>query len=133
MENLVNPIKIKTHVSSFFGHRPDPIKKNITQFHNGIDLSMQIGTEIFSPVEGKAFHIINDMGGYQLIILASNGMRFGFAHLNNYAVKHNEAVKAGQLIAYSGNSGKHTTGAHLHFTVTDVKGQKVNPLLFFKF
>ncbi len=36
-------------------------------------------------------------------------------HLDKYNVKVGDRVKAGDIIAYSGNTGIQTTGAHLHF------------------
>ncbi|MBU5909591.1 M23 family metallopeptidase, partial [Vibrio cholerae O1] len=35
-----------------------------------------------------------------------------YLHLDKYNVKVGDRVKAGDIIAYSGNTGKQTTGAH---------------------
>lgn len=46
-------------------------------------------------------------------------------------VKGKDFVKAGTVIGWGGNSGKFTTGAHLHFTLRK-NGKAVDPMPYFK-
>jgi murein DD-endopeptidase len=65
-------------------------------------------------------------GGNEVIIKHSNGYKTGYAHLTRALVKKGDHIKQGHVIALSGNTGK-STGAHLHFTLTDPSGAKVDP------
>ena len=51
-----------------------------------------------------------------------------YAHLSSYVVKNGQAVEEGQLIGYTGNTGK-SSGAHLHFEVI-LGGVRRNPLVW---
>ena len=52
-----------------------------------------------------------------------------YAHLDKFNVRRGQKVKRGELIAYSGNSGR-STAPHLHYEVHK-NGKKVNPINFF--
>ncbi len=75
------------------------------------------GTPIKAPTNGKVTRIFNnELGGKVLQIAEDNGeYHQWYLHLDKYNVKAGDRVKAGDIIAYSGNTGKQTTGAHLHF------------------
>lgn len=124
--NWISPLQIKTWITSPFGKRG-------SEFHNGVDLHAPMGTAVIAPFDGVAFLSVNKDGGNQLVIQHDNGYHTGYAHLSKRMVSHGEKVKQGQLVAATGNSGAHTTAAHLHFTVTDKTGKKVNPLEVFNF
>lgn len=114
-------------VTSPFGTRIHPVKK-IKSFHNGVDFKGKVGDAIYSPFDGivKGTNI-HPTGGLQLFILHSNGYTTGYAHLNKVFVKKGQAVKQGEQIAEVGASGR-VTGPHLHFTVTDATGNKIDPM-----
>lgn len=78
---------------------------------------MPKGTPIKAPTNGKVTRIFNnELGGKVLQITEDNGeYHQWYLHLDKYNVKVGDRVKAGDIIAYSGNTGKQTTGAHLHF------------------
>ena len=127
---MIPPVKGK--VSSKFGNRKHPIS-GITTFHNGVDIAIPVGTVIISPYSGKVAQVnVSDLGGKQIIIKHDNGYKTGYAHLSSQLVVTGEKVKKGQKIALSGNTGQ-STGPHLHLTLTNPSGQKIDPESLFKF
>jgi hypothetical protein len=72
-------------------------------------------------VPGKTPPIaLENIGGNRVIIRIAGGVYTSFMHLRHGSVrvKAHQRVKRGEVIAEVGNSGQ-TTGAHLHFQVTD--------------
>jgi murein DD-endopeptidase MepM/ murein hydrolase activator NlpD len=118
-------------ITSKFGNRKHPIT-NVISFHNGIDIAAPTGTPIIAPYDGKVINTYtNSKGGKSMIIKTNDGYLTGYAHLNNYAVKKDDIVKRGQKIAEVGITGA-VTGPHLHFTVSDLQGNKIDPEEMFK-
>ena len=68
-----------------------------------------------------------------MILIADSGKKYGFAHLSSFDVGSGTRVPAGMGIAKTGASGTRPNGkgygAHLHLTVTDANGKKINPEL----
>ena len=125
-------VPVKGRVTSKFGSRKHPVTGVITN-HNGVDIAAPLGTPIVAPLDGTVIDVnTHQTGGKQLIIKHINGYRTGYAHLSKYAVNKGDKVKQGQVIAYVGNTGV-STGPHLHFTVTNPMGIKVNPEDYFTF
>ena len=56
-------------------------------------------------------------------IAATTGV---YAHLSSICVSVGQRVSAGDLIAYSGNTGN-SSGPHLHYEVNDENGNPLNP------
>ena len=63
---------------------------------------------IKAPTNGKVTRIFNnELGGKVLQIAEDNGeYHQWYLHLDKYNVKVGDRVKAGDIIAYSGNTGK---------------------------
>lgn len=132
MQEPVEPIK--GIITSHFGKRPAPIAGAST-IHNGVDISAHEGTRVVSPWDGVCYDVYNDTkygGGKTMLIRHNNGYRTGYCHLSRYLVKKGDTVKRGQAICLTGNTG-HSTGPHLHFTLTDPSQAKINPETMFKF
>lgn len=124
-ESWLKPVVAK--ITSKFGYRTDPKTGKQNAFHNGIDLAVPSGTKIKSPMPGIVFAIISGGdGGNEIILQHDNGYKTGYAHLSKQLVKKGDKVKQGDVIGLSGNSGK-STGPHLHLTLTDPTGAKVDP------
>ena len=130
MKTATPPLKGK--VTSKFGTRKHPVTGVVSE-HNGVDISAPTGTPIVSPLDGTVIEAnTHATGGKQLVIKHVNGYRTGYAHLSGYAVNKGDTVKQGQVIAYVGNTGV-STASHLHFTLTNPLGVKVNPEDYFQF
>lgn len=126
----INPVTGK--VTSPFGKRKAPVAGAST-YHNGVDIGVPVGTEVVAPWDGTVLSVFsNEAGGRQMIITHTNHYRTGYAHLSGYIATKGQKVKAGQPICRSGNTGR-GTGAHLHFTLTDPDGAKIDPQTMFNF
>ncbi len=119
LSGFVSPVE-GGRVSSNFGPRR-------YRYHYGIDIAIPIGTPIVSSFDGKVRIIRNDPRGYgnYIVVRHDNGLETVYAHLSKIKVELNEDVKAGELIAFSGNTGR-STGPHLHFETRFV-GNAFNP------
>lgn len=130
--NFINPTRNKYRVTSPFGYRSNPFTGK-TSYHNGIDIACPLGTELIAPANGIVKSAYSDSrGGNQLIILHDNGHTTGYAHLNQSLVVTGQRVTQGSTIAFSGNSG-HSTGPHLHFTLKNRLGQRIDPRTMFDY
>jgi murein DD-endopeptidase MepM/ murein hydrolase activator NlpD len=58
------------------------------------------------------------------------GMATRYGHLSKFAVVPGQEIRRGDIIGYSGMSGR-TTGAHVHFEVR-LGGNPVNPYPYLK-
>lgn len=93
-------------------------------FHNGLDLGIPVGTPVFAAEAGKVVAVDNNDRSYwqkyqygqYILIEHPNNLTTLYAHLSAVDVKKGDAVKRGDLIGYSGNTG-YSTGPHLHFGV----------------
>ncbi|MFN3410710.1 MAG: M23 family metallopeptidase [Exilispira sp.] len=94
-----------------------------------IDFSMPIGTPICAARDGIVYNVVdnNNKSGISsyyakytnfISIYHPDGTYAIYAHIkyNGSIVKVGERVKAGQIIGYSGNTGR-TSGPHLHLQI----------------
>lgn len=130
MTQPINPVTGK--ITSKFGRRKAPTPGAST-LHNGVDIAVPAGTEIKSPWDGTVLQTYsNDAGGRQMIVTHTNGYRTGYAHLSAFRARAGQQVKAGDTICLSGNTGR-SRGPHLHFTLTNPDGAKIDPESMFNF
>lgn len=128
--NAKNPVT--GPITSKFGKRKAPIAGAST-YHNGVDVGVPVGTQVVAPWDGTVLSTYsNAAGGNQMIVKHPNGYRTGYAHLSEFCAQKGDRVAAGQTICLSGKTGR-GTGAHLHFTLTNPAGQKVDPETVFDF
>ncbi|HAJ80547.1 MAG TPA: hypothetical protein DCO75_12350 [Fibrobacteres bacterium] len=119
-------IPIWGRITSPFGYRVHPFT-GAYLFHEGIDISNNIGTPVKATANGvTSFVGMKDFYGKVIIIdHPASGFKTIFAHLNKAAVVEGQAVKRGDIIGYSGNSGR-STGPHLHYEIHKYR-DLVNP------
>ncbi|MES2134480.1 MAG: M23 family metallopeptidase [Bacteroidota bacterium] len=123
-------IPIHGEITSGFGPRSAP-KPGASTDHLAIDISTPVNTPVPAKFKGKVIsRYYTSNGGNQLIVEHNGGWRSGYAHLNAYGkFKEGDTFNAGDIIAYTGNTGI-TTNPHLHYTLTTPAGVKVDPLLY---
>lgn len=92
--------------------------------YNAVDIGVPIGTRVTASAAGKVIVSRNSgyNGGYgnYIVISHPNGTQTLYAHLNSTAIAQGSNVEQGQLIGYSGTTGR-STGPHLHFEVRGAK------------
>lgn len=98
--------------------------------HKGMDIAIPVNTEIFASDDGIVTTSAFDVGGYgyYVIITHSDGYKTVYGHCETLLVNVGDTVSRGDLIAYSGNTGK-STGPHLHFEVR-YNGDRIDPAPF---
>lgn len=116
-------------VSDSFGMRMHPILK-VRRLHPGLDIVANVGTPVYSPGSGVVT-FAGRRGGYGLTLEIDHGFGYKtlYAHLSKINVKRGQKVTRGDHIAESGNSGKLSTGPHLHYEVRH-NGIALNPKNF---
>ncbi|MBV6645720.1 MAG: M23 family metallopeptidase [Cyclobacteriaceae bacterium] len=128
----IQPVSNKDlkRLSSGFGYRIDPIYKT-RRMHWGLDFSLPKGTPVYATGDGKVKFTRSSISGYGKQIEIDHGFGYitKYAHLDQFLVKKGQKIKRGDLIAYSGNSGK-STAPHLHYEVK-LNGKKINPIHYF--
>ncbi|WP_158252769.1 MULTISPECIES: M23 family metallopeptidase [Cryobacterium] len=100
-------------------------------FHYATDLGTGCGSPIYAAHAGVVTWA-GVLGTYGNFVKISHGdnVSTGYAHIQNggYNVRSGQSVSAGQIIAYSGDTGA-ANGCHLHFEVW-IGGNRINPVPF---
>ncbi|MER7464328.1 M23 family metallopeptidase [Streptomyces sp. NPDC097981] len=94
--------------------------------HTGIDFPVSYGTPVMAATDGTVRTQWNSAYGNMAIVTSPDGTETWYCHLSSTKLRSGK-VKAGDVIAYSGNSGN-STGPHLHFEVRPGAGAAIDPL-----
>lgn len=121
------PISV-TFITSFFGNRFHPLLGYYKE-HTGVDLQSKMGNKVKAAADG-VIKTAGYMRGYGYVVIIEHGYGYEtlYAHNSRILVSSGQAVKKGQVISLSGNSGD-STGPHLHYEV-HINGHPVNPVSF---
>jgi len=96
------------------------------QGHNGWDIGTPIGEKIYWPAEseGTVTYLSTDINaGLGVEIFYEHDGRYWkqlFWHLSEIKCKIGQKLGSGDLIGLTGNTGKYTTGPHLHWGLKEV-------------
>lgn len=101
--------------------------------HYGVDLVAAPKESVMAVMEGAVvFSGYDPEVGYVIQLQHKNGFISVYKHNAILLKKMGDKVKAGEAIAIVGNTGKLSTGAHLHFELWE-KGTPVNPETYISF
>ena len=114
-------------ITSDFGERIHPVTGERT-FHNGIDIGIPTGTNLYSAVTGTVtVATYSETAGYYVRIQTETGWVVTFMHMDSIFVSPGDKVARGDYVGESGNTGR-STGPHLHLEVRDASNIPVNPI-----
>ncbi len=95
-------------------------------FHSGLDISANPGDAIRATADGVVSHSAwSQNSGFVVVLEHGCGYSTIYARGNSNAVKAGQKVKAGDIVAYAGSTGK-STGPHVHYEVWK-DGKNVKP------
>jgi murein DD-endopeptidase MepM/ murein hydrolase activator NlpD len=102
---------LNAKVTSRFGRRG-------SRMHDGIDIGAKEGTPVYAAAAGEVVYSDQRLSGYGklIIIRHSSDMFTAYAHNQRNLVRKGSRVKAGDVIARVGRTGR-ASGPHLHFEV----------------
>ena len=113
------------HITDSFGQRLDPFSGE-GAFHTGVDIASDYGAPVHVAADGVVVFVQN-RAGYGRVVAVDHG--FGittwYAHLSAFATIAGSRVKRGQVVGYTGISGR-STGPHVHYEVR-MNNAPVNP------
>lgn len=96
--------------------------------HQGVDIFAEEGTPVVAVEDGTATTSDGGLGGRGINLRTSDGTRYYYGHLSNWANGFPRKVSAGELIGFVGATGNAEGGpAHLHFQAHPLGGDPVNP------
>lgn len=128
-------------ITSPYGERVDPIRKNEKQIHHGVDIRTRKDNVLATENNGKVINVDNrtTTGGGKTVTVEytrENGSKtqVQYMHLSQIDVKEGDTVNAGQKLGVSGTTGTRVTGEHLHFGVINISADNkknwVNPAAY---
>lgn len=95
--------------------------------HEGIDIAVAHGTAVRAVADGVVTYA-DWAGSYGILVTIDHGggIETRYAHNSRVTVQVGQRVRAGDVIARSGSTGR-STGPHVHFEVR-VDGEALDPL-----
>lgn len=116
------------------------VTQDFSSTHGGLDIGVYWGNPILASTDGKVVYAYNDgdlpqsdlrwtYGTYVVVESPDGIYRTYYAHMSRRAVSVGDEVKQGDVVGYSGNTGRVSSsssgkyaGTHLHFEVRVLTG-----------
>ncbi|MFO7888296.1 MAG: peptidoglycan DD-metalloendopeptidase family protein [Eubacteriales bacterium] len=118
-------------ITSPFGYRTNPVTYS-WEFHHGIDIANELGTEIHSAGDGEVILVdYNYLLGKYILLDHGYGIITKYAHLYTTNVEEGDLVKKGDFIGSMGYTGQ-STGSHLHYEII-IENETIDPLKIKKY
>lgn len=136
-ENNADPLTTMTApvnapVTSPFGMRMHPVDK-VEKFHYGVDIGGKTGDKIRAANSGEVAETgSDDSNGNYIILKHSDNIYTFYGHCEKTLPVKGDRVKAGQVIATMGETGKTAGGANLHFEIRE-GDNSLDPQAYIKF
>ena len=106
---------------------------NIEEKHFAVDVVVPENTPVKATANGTVIFVEWTVStGYVVILEHKNELISIYKHNGSVTKDQGDLVKAGEVIAMSGNTGEFSTGPHLHFELWS-KGYPINPTNFIDF
>lgn len=110
-------LPVKGTITSYVGYRSNPFNYKSTEYHTGLDIKVNSGTDVFATAAGTVIFSGYQAGyGYLVIIDHGYGIETRYGHNSSLLVKVGDKVTRGDIISKSGNSGR-STGPHVHYEI----------------
>ena len=108
-------------------------KQDLGTGHYGVDVVGKLDSRISASLDGTVILAEWTMQtGYVIEIQHDHNLLTVYKHNQELLKREGDKVKAGETIAIMGNTGKETTGPHLHFEMW-LNGISLNPEEYIKF
>jgi murein DD-endopeptidase MepM/ murein hydrolase activator NlpD len=122
---------LKGRITSTYG-RKRILNGKDKGYHWGLDIAAPVGKKVRAPAPGVVVLAESNvpLSGTLLIIDHGHGLTSSFLHLSAITVQVGDTVKAGQVIAKAGNSGR-TTGPHLDWRM-NLHKTRIDPQLLLR-
>ena len=106
-------------ISTMFGSQRVYRNGEAGAYHSGTDIAVPQGTPVLAPADGVVV-LASDhpftLEGNLLMIDHGMGLNSALMHLSRITVREGDRVAQGQLVAWSGMTGR-ATGPHLHWSL----------------
>lgn len=95
--------------------------------HYGLDIATKADAPVMAVLDGRVISATYTVEtGYVIAVQHRNNLISFYKHNAKLLRKAGDVVKAGDVIAFAGNSGESSTGPHLHFELWH-EGHPLNP------
>lgn len=101
--------------------------------HYGVDIAANPNESVLATLDGTVvMNAYTAETGYVIMVQHNQDLISVYKHCGSLLKKEGDIVKGGEVIALVGNTGRQTTGPHLHFELW-YKGKAVDPTKYIVF